>query len=1316
MTALPLGLNTVRARLGACALAFAVLLGAGVLDARADEPVKGTVSVYNDGGYTRLLFRMDDEVPARVDIAGAIMVIKFKKPVDVAVERMNSIASDYISAARRDPDGTAIRIALARKIKINTITAGERFYVDLLPDTWTGALPGLPQEVIDDLARRAREAERQLLQSRRTAKLYAPSLTRVRVAKQPTFIRYVFDMPDSANVVPEQGGGKVILNFDQPIRWDLADAKSTMPPTLESIDAADEFDSVAVIFSLNGEPEVHTFREERSIVVDIGTGGAKPKETAELSAVKQAVAAKAPLAITAPETMPAAKDAPPKPEAAIVVPKGEPLRPDSPGAVSSKPEVRPAPAPKADLPKPQAPKLDAPKPEMSKAETSKPEALKPETPKLAPKAEAPKAEAPKIEAAASLAPAPVKEAASVAPKMSKAVEAAPAVIVPPATAPAPAPNPVEAAAAPAPAKPDPSLGLAVGLQQSGNTLRLEFPFAAPTPAAVFRRADTVWLVFDTAKKFNLAALTAEAGNGIRSAKFQQGADGEAIVRIKLARPRLVSAAVEGPGWAITIGDAVTIPTQPLSIARAVFGKFRTNLSIPFERSGKLHFLRDPDVGDRLMVITALGPARGFLKRQDFVELHALASTHGVVVQPIADDLTAELETDRITIGRPNGLSVSSTTAGEKELASAFRSLTFDPQTWGLDRQAPFTARQSELVRLAASAPDNKRKQARLNLARFYLARDLATEAKGVLDVALEEERDGEDVTGSILHAAAQVMMNRPEDALKELSAAQIGNQQDAPIWRAIAYAREGKWPEARQAFKASEAALASLPIELQRIAMLESLRSAIEVGDFSAASRTVNDLTTVGVSPEIEPAVNVLTGRLAEGLGRNDDALNNYRAAGESTDRRAASQGRLREIALMNAKGEMPRKDAIGALETLTTVWRGDETETEGLKLLAHFYTEDSRYREAFHVMRTALMAHPNSDMTRKIQDEAAVTFDSLFLDGKGDTLPPIEALGLFYDYRELTPIGRRGDEMIRRLADRLVAVDLLGQATELLQHQVDNRLQGAARAQVATRLALIYLTNRKPERALGTLQSTRSGGLANELRDQRLLLEARALSDIGRRELALELIANIKGHEVIRLRADILWASKQWRQAAEQIELLHGERWREFPPLTDNERTDILRAAIGYTLGDESIGLARLREKYAAKMAGGPDARAFDVVSAPVGASGPEFQDVAKRLASIDTLQEFLRDIRKRYPDAAPVALKRAETTAAPKSAAPKSAAPKPAKPEAAAPRAGVDQSAMNASSSPLPAKVPAGVPLRPDMTPTGSITKLPKPRPVIR
>ena len=141
--------------------------------------------------------------------------------------------------------------------------------------------------------------------------------------------------------------------------------------------------------------------------------------------------------------------------------------------------------------------------------------------------------------------------------------------------------------------------------------------------------------------------------------------------------------------------------------------------------------------------------------------------------------------------------------------------------------------------------------------------------------------------------------------------------------------------------------------------------------------------------------------------------------------------------------------------------------------------------------------------------------------------MPAIDALALFYDFRELTPIGRRGDEMIRRLADRLVSVDLLDQAAELLQHQVDHRLQGAARAQVATRLAVIYLMNRKPDRALAVLRATRIADLNNELRNQRLLLEARALSDVGRHDLAIEVVAGIEGHEATRLRSDILWAAQ---------------------------------------------------------------------------------------------------------------------------------------------------------------------------------------------
>jgi len=281
----------------------------------------------------------------------------------------------------------------------------------------------------------------------------------------------------------------------------------------------------------------------------------------------------------------------------------------------------------------------------------------------------------------------------------------------------------------------------------------------------------------------------------------------------------------------------------------------------------------------------------------------------------------------------------------------------------------------------------------------------------------------------------------------------------------------------------------------------------------------------------------------------------------------------------------------------------------------------------------------------------------------------------------------------------------LLDQAAELLQHQVDHRLQGAARAQVATRLAVVYLMNRKPDRALAILQKTRAAELSNDLRDQRLLIEARAMSNLGRHDVALELITNISSREAMRLRSDILWAARRWRDAGEQIELLYGNRWREFAPLNDIERSDILRAAICYALSEESIGVARLREKYEAKFADGADRRAFEVVTAPIGATGTEFQNIAKKVASVDTLDAFLRDLSARYPEApaAPPAGAAVEGS----SPAAESEAKPTTNGAGAGPGTRTGPDNRNAASSPLPPNAPTGVPLKPDKEPTGSISR---------
>jgi tetratricopeptide (TPR) repeat protein len=1316
-------------------------------------PLKATLSVTTNDGYARIVFSANEYIEATTKTSGHVLIISFKQPIDVVVDRLPELAADYVGAARRDPDGSAIRLALSQELTVNTMGAGEKLFVDLLPSSWTGPPPPLPMDVVNALAKRARDAERQLQRERQLtqAKYVAP--IRVHVASLPTFTRYVFDVTGGTAVAADRSKDRLVLNFSAPLTFDLADAQAALPAGVQAINSELETDSSLVRFVFGTNVDLRTFRDESGYVVDVvkpdgplasaAQAVAPPKSgnegtpSPEAAAAAVHAAAITPAQPPAPQMPPVETQSPRRGAQSNALPNSAPP-PATPPVATAPAPMAPAPtAPAAMVAAPMAPAAPAapaaPPMQPASAMTPPPAAPQPASPQTmtqpvrpqssllsgapqlmllpqpplpplaqilaaaqaAPKAAAPVA-APPQQTQAQSAPAEMATAAagaSAQPAETPRSAPPPVAASVPAPVPAPMPAPV-ASSAPAPARTVAPGAIGVELGRDGANLKLSFPFKSAVPVAVFHRADTLWVVFDSTANLDLTALDNEPTRTIRGYTFSHNDDAD-VIRLRLDRPHLASITADGTVWSLEIGDSVLEPPHPLEATRNIIGANRASISVAFDEPRHVHRFSDPDIGDKLLVVTAFGPERGFINNQDYIELRVLASTQGIVVVPLADDIAVNLAADKVVIDRPGGLTLS---PASQTLLRGRNSgtVTFDSQIWGSDREGSFTDRQAHLINVAAQAPDTKRMNPRLNLARFYLARDMYPEAKGVLDVAIaaDKQQASDNASAIVLRAIAEVMMNRPEDALKDLADPAVGDQHDAPLWRALAYSLEGQWARARQGFKTVEAAVATLPIELQRVALMDEMRSSIETGDYDSASAALNDFQTIGVPRNMQPELAVMMGRLDEGLGRNEDALTAYRTAADSWDRPSAAQGRLRETLLEFTQGDAKRDDVITQLESLTTVWRGDDTEIEALKVLAHLYTEDGRYRDAFYVMRSAMASHPSSAMTHQIQDEAAATFDALFLTAKGDTMPPVDALALFYDFRELTPVGGRGDEMIRRLADRLVAVDLLDQASDLLQYQVDHRLQGAARAQIASRLAVVYLMNRKPDRALAVLRGTRTANVSDELRNQRLLLEGRALSDTGRPDLALEVIANLDGREVTRLRSDVLWSAKRWDESAEQIELMYGDRYKDFTPLSDVEQQDILRAEIGYALSSDTVGLGRFREKYAAKMAPTPDGHIFEIVSAPLGSSGDQFGAIAHAATSIDTLEGFLRDMKARYPESAGTAPLPVASQPAPAAGRPQPAPPTPpARPTGRSAQNGAPQttSAIKMSAAPAAKKLAA-------------------------
>src|SRR5215212_10293921 len=252
------------------------MLAAGLMLAGSASPalsqvdrIKGEATLTAAGGYARLIIKLADDVDSQVTAAGSIVVIRFRRPVDIAVGKLSDAVPDYINSARTDPDGAAIRLSLARRVTVNTMTAGERVFVDFLPDGWTGPPPGLPSEVVRELAERARVAERALRLQRASAEAKKRPPVRVRASVQPTFVRFVFEMPDGVGVSSVLNDRKLTLLFNTLLAFDLSDARVAAPPNVASINQRVEGASSVVEAELIGDVDVHSFREEKNYIVDV---------------------------------------------------------------------------------------------------------------------------------------------------------------------------------------------------------------------------------------------------------------------------------------------------------------------------------------------------------------------------------------------------------------------------------------------------------------------------------------------------------------------------------------------------------------------------------------------------------------------------------------------------------------------------------------------------------------------------------------------------------------------------------------------------------------------------------------------------------------------------------------------------------------------------------------------------------------------------------------------------------------------------------------------------------------------------------------
>ena len=263
-----------------------------------------------------------------------------------------------------------------------------------------------------------------------------------------------------------------------------------------------------------------------------------------------------------------------------------------------------------------------------------------------------------------------------------------------------------------------------------------------------------------------------------------------------------------------------------------------------------------------------------------------------------------------------------------------------------------------------------------------------------------------------------------------------------------------------------------------------------------------------------------------------------------------------------------------------------------------------------------------------------ADSFQKFFLNGDADKLPAIAAIGMFNEFRDLIPQGAIGDAMTRNLADRMIKLDLLDQASTLLGGLIADRLTGEARADAGARLAFVRLLDAKPAAALKALDDTDHDELNPRLRGDRARLAARALADLDRPQDALERIAADTSLDADQLRAEINTKTGNWAAAAQALGRLAGAPPPPDANLPDEQGAAVLRYAAALAMAGDQPGLDAARRLYGAQMGRGPYKGVFAVLASDAAGALPDVRDIQARLSSTAPFQSFLSAYRQRFVD----------------------------------------------------------------------------------
>ena len=777
--------------------------------------------------------------------------------------------------------------------------------------------------------------------------------------------------------------------------------------------------------------------------------------------------------------------------------------------------------------------------------------------------------------------------------------------------------------------------------------------------AVYKSFGDLWLVVSGGNSFAKPSLTSPNPNLFSDIQTIQN-DVIDVYRLTLPSQPLNIKAIGGAlAWDIVMGDKVkpAKAVKPKRIITSIDGVRGGKIFWPLSHVNEIVEVSEPVTGKTLIVVTVENATQLSGNAQSFVDFEILDSPIGMVIRPKVDDLDVKKVDGGVEISRAAGLAISlskdieatrlfsQSNHKKHDKKPSKKNLIFKFDEWQFGSNKELKQHENILLAGIHGQEESRRVQDLLKLGKMFLSHGRGAEALGYFSFAASElpELEG-SAEFRAYRGASKALIWKSASALDDFLFPDLNNNEEINMWKSYVLADLGDWQQAAKLLPNDYSNLYSYPYNIASRLAIVLAEVNLRAGQVKKAEELMVYVDTKKedeLSDPMKAALQYLRGEASrqkkdieqtaaiwEELSHNDDDLYRTKAS-------------LALTILLSKDHKIDNKEVIDRLERLRYAWRGDGLEAQSNYWLGDAYFKAKDYVKGLNIMRQAASIAKQTVLAQKITSDMAKTFRKMFEPENLKNVSALDAVSVFDQFKELTPVGAQGDTLVQRLAEHLVKSDLLGRAANLLKHQVDHRLKGKEKIRIAIRLAAIELLDKNPQKAIDALAKAR-GELnfisetseKEQYKHEIELLRIRAYAQNKQYKKALSLIEKLPLDSLVnRLKADISWKANYWDIAADALnDVIIDENISMTEKLNEEQIGLILNRAIALNLDNDRIALANMREKYSALMleSNKDKARQFEVITRPRRSALLDNREALKDAVSeVDLFKDFLESYR---------------------------------------------------------------------------------------